>query len=283
MNPVMTLTAKTKAFTALHHSGKILVLPNAWDPLSALLLEEIGFPAIATASAAIAMSNGYQDGEVISFNEHVGIVKKIANSVSIPVTMDMENGYAANLSVLTKNIKRLIDAGISGINIEDSLHAEEGMASLVAQCRKIESIRNTTLKMGVPFFINARTDVFLRAPEWTAEEKLQEVIQRGIAYKNAGADGFYPMFVKEEKCIQRIVQEVALPVNILLLPGIPDFEKLQALGVARVSLGPGFLKIAIQHMYAIAKKLKQYKGMQEIQENPVTTAFLEALVTKHKK
>lgn len=278
-----TLQENAKAFKALHHNGKILVLPNVWDSLSALLLEDLEYPAVATASAAIALSNGFEDGEKISFNEHLSVVKNIVSNIKVPVTMDMEKGYAGNLSVLTKNIKRLIDAGVSGINIEDSLQDIQGMATLIAQCKKIESIRHTAEKMGVPLFINARTDVYLQATALSNEEKLEEIITRGKAYKNAGADGFYPMFAKEAMAIECIVREVGLPVNILLLPGIPGFEKLRAIGVARVSLGPGLLKMSIKAMKEIAEKLLYHQGMEEIQENPVTTTYLTGLVTKHKK
>mgnify|MGYP003399648848 CR=1 FL=1 len=115
-----TLREKAELLSSLHYNEKILVLPNIWDPLGAMLLEKLGYPAAATASASIAWSNGYKDGENISFNELVLILKKITCSVKIPVTADIESGYASNLFQLEENVKRLIDAGISGINIEDS-------------------------------------------------------------------------------------------------------------------------------------------------------------------
>ena len=189
---------KANLFKSLHHNDKILVLPNVWDPLGARLLESLGYNAVATASASIAFSNGYADGENIPFNDLISILKKIVESVKIPVTADIESGYASNIIMLEENIKQLIDTGISGINIEDSLHDDSNMVSVKTQCEKINCIRNTAIKMGVSIFINARTDVYIKANHLSAEEKLSEAIQRGKAYKYAGADGFYPIVLKEK-------------------------------------------------------------------------------------
>ncbi len=207
------------------------------------------------------------------------ILKKIVESVKIPVTADIESGYASNIAMLEENMKQLIDAGVSGINIEDCAHDNGNIISINAQCEKISCIKNVAMKMSVPLFINARTDVYLKSNNLSAEEKLAETILRGKAYKDAGADGFYPIFVKEKESMKTIVQEVGLPVNILLLPGIPDFETLQAIGVARVSLGPGFLKMAINAMKNIAEKLLQYQGQAEVSGNPVTSVYLNNLIS----
>ena len=275
-----TLREKAELLSSLHYNEKILVLPNIWDPLGAMLLEKLGYPAAATASASIAWSNGYKDGENISFNELVLILKKITCSVKIPVTADIESGYASNLFQLEENVKRLIDAGISGINIEDGLQEEDGLVAAKLQCEKIECIKNTAIKMGVPLFINARTDIYIKSNQFTNEEKLAETIRRGIAYKDAGADGLYPIFLKENESLQYIIQDVGLPVNILLVPGIPDFQTLQKIGIARVSLGPGFLKTAINAMKKIGEKLLRYEGMQEVMDNPVTSTYLNSIIEK---
>lgn len=264
----------------LHHNGKLLVLPNIWDPLGAALLESLGYAAVATASASIALSNGYQDGENIPFKELLEVLKKIVRSVQIPVTADIESGYAKNNAELKENIKMLLDVGIAGINFEDTNKDDKTIISIEAQCEKLSVIRNTASEMGVPLFINARTDVYLQANDLPDQEKLAETIRRGKAYKDAGADGFYPIFLKEETAMKSIVKEVGLPVNILILPGIPDFKELQDLGITRVSLGPGFLKIAINAMKNTAEKLLHNEGMQEVTDNPVTSAYLNTLVSK---
>ncbi len=264
----------------LHIYGDLIVLPNIWDPLGAIMLGRLGYPAIATASASIAFSNGYPDGENIPFKDLLLILQKIVQSVALPVTADIENGYAENNSILEDNIKQLVDAGIVGINFEDSHHAGKNLISIEDQCEKIRIIRQAAAEMRLPLFINARTDVLLKADQLTAKEKLAEIIRRGKAYKDAGADGFYPILLKRKEDIETVINAVKLPINILLLPGIPDFETLKNIGLARISLGPGFLKTAINAMKNIAEKLLYYQGMPEVADNPVTTAYLNNLIFK---
>ena len=172
----------------LHHNGKLLVLPNIWDSLGSKLLESLGYPAIATASASIAFSNGYADGERIPYGELLTILQKIVKSVKIPVTADIESGYAKNHTALKENIKKLIDIGIAGINFEDSSHEDNKMISSEEQCERISIIKKTADEKGVRLFINARTDVYIKATEKTNEEKLSETIRRGKAYQEADAD-----------------------------------------------------------------------------------------------
>jgi 2-methylisocitrate lyase-like PEP mutase family enzyme len=271
---------KEKQLHELHHNTELLVLPNIWNPLSAKLLEEIGYKVVATASASIAFANGYQDGEKIPFDDLIFILKRIVKSVNIPVTADIESGYASNNAVLKENIKRLIDTGIAGINFEDSRHDEQKLFSKEEQSEKINLIKNTAADNGSSIFINAITDVFIKQNHLSKEEKLAEAIERGKAYKAAGADGFYPIFLKEKLSIKTVIKEVALPVNILMLPGIPDFSELKGIGVARISLGPGFLKYAIKSMKNIAEKLLHHEGMDEITGNPITTDYLKNLISK---
>jgi len=275
---INTQLQKAVILNQLHHNGKLLVLPNIWDPLGAVLLESLGYSAIATASASIAFSNGYPDGEKIPFADLLTILQKIVRQVKIPVTADIETGYAINNHTLSENIKKLVDTGIAGINIEDSNQDNDSLNSLEAQCEKITLIKKTALSMGTPLFINARTDAYLKAGHLSGEEKLAEVIQRGKAYKDAGADGFYPIFLKTIEDIEAVIKAVVLPVNILLFPGIPDFESLQKTGVARLSLGPGFLSAAINAMKNTAEKLLRYEGMNDAKENPVNFAYLNSLI-----
>ncbi len=274
------LTEKEKQFYQLHHNDNLLVLPNIWNPLGAMLLQDLGYKAVATASASIALSNGYHDGEKIPFNELLLILESIVKSVNIPVTADVESGYAKNNSELKENIKRLIDTGIAGINFEDSKHDEQKLFTKEEQSEKINLIRKTASEMGSSLFINARTDVFIKEKNLSNKEKTAEAIDRGKAYKAAGADCFYPIFLKEKESIITIMKEVSLPVNILMVPGIPDFSTLKEIGLARISLGPGFLKYAINSMKDIAQKLLNYEGMEGITSNPITTDYLNTLISK---
>lgn len=271
---------KEKQFHQLHHNGQPLVLPNIWNPLGAKLLEDIGYDAVATASASVAFANGYDDGQKIPFDELLFLLKKIVNSVKIPVTADIESGYATTNSDLKENIKKLTDTGIAGINFEDSLHDESNLFSKEEQSEKINLIKKTASEMGSNLFINARTDVFIKQNNFSKEQKLNEAIERGEAYKDAGADGFYPILMKEKAGIEMLIKEISLPINILMIPGIPDFSTLKEMGVARISLGPGFLKTAINSMKNVAEKLLKHEGMEEITGNPVTSDYLKNLILK---
>lgn len=271
---------KEKQFHQLHHNGQPLVLPNIWNPLGAKLLEDIGYDAVATASASVAFANGYDDGQKIPFDELLFLLKKIVNSVKIPVTADIESGYATTNSDLKENIKKLTDTGIAGINFEDSLHDESNLFSKEEQSEKINLIKKTASEMGSNLFINARTDVFIKQNNFSKEQKLNEAIERGEAYKDAGADGFYPILMKEKAGIEMLIKEISLPMNILMIPGIPDFSTLKEMGVARISLGPGFLKTAINSMKNVAEKLLKHEGMEEITGNPVTSDYLKNLILK---
>jgi 2-methylisocitrate lyase-like PEP mutase family enzyme len=274
-----TQAEKAKQLHQLHHSGKLLILPNIWDVLGAKLLEDIGYTAVATASAAIAYSNGYNDGENISFTEVLHILKRIAGSVNIPVTADIESGYAADETELEKNIHELITTGIVGINIEDTDKQTNALVSIETQCKKIELIKRIALETDVPLFINARTDTFVHAESFASvQQQLDETIQRGKAYKAAGAGCFYPILAHDQQHIQAIVEAVNMPVNILMMPGIAELDVLQKTGVTRVSLGPGFLKYSIKAMKDLATKLQHQQGMTDVTGNDITSDYLKHLV-----
>ena len=273
---------KATAFHQLHHSGEILLLPNIWDPLGALLLEDLKYPAVATASASIAYANGYNDGENIPFVQLISILKSIAGRVSVPVSADIESGYASDNKQLAENIRQIIDAGVVGINLEDTDAKTDFLLPTGLQCRKIECIRNTSEKMNVRLFINARTDVFISGIfTGDMEEKIAEAISRARQFKSAGADGFYPILLNDKDAIQKIVEEVEMPVNIIMMPGIPELKVLQEMGVARVTLGPGFFKIAVKAMKDIASKLQNRQGVDEVISNDITSDYLKKLAGKN--
>src|SRR5665213_2754646 len=149
--------AKALLLHELHHNGKMLVLPNIWDPLGAALIENLEYPAIATASASIAFTNGYDDGEKMPFNDLLTLLTKIAKSVNIPVTADIESGYANTDAELQKNMEMLINTGIVGINIEDTNKQSGDLYTIERQCQRIRLIRKVSEDMGIQLFINART------------------------------------------------------------------------------------------------------------------------------
>lgn len=276
-----TQKEKAQQLHELHHSGKLLVLPNIWDSLGAILLESLAYPAIATASASIAFTNGYNDGEHIPFEDVLNTIGKIVDSVNLPVTADIESGYANNDTQLEENIKRLLEKGIVGINIEDTDNKANTLYSVNIQCNRIRLIKKVADEMDIPIFINARTDVFLHGKNFsTPESKIDEIQKRGLAYKEAGADCFFPIGLRQYEDIHQLVTQLKMPINILTIPGIPDLQTLDKIGVSRVSLGPSFLKIAINSMKNLALQLKDYNGLSAITENEITTDYLKNLVTK---
>lgn len=282
MNTKYTQEEKAQQLHQLHHSDKLFILPNIWDVLGAKLLENIGYTAVATASASIAFTNGYNDGEKIPFNTVVSILRTVAESVNIPVTADIESGYAKTNEELKKNITQVIEAGIVGINIEDTNHSLHTLYTLDEQCERIRLIRKTADEMQISLFINARVDVLLHGKEFpTPEAKLGEMIRRGKAYREAGADCIFPITIKRKEDIREVVHQLQMPINVLAIPGIPDFVTLNTLGVTRVSLGPSFLKLAIKSMKTLALDLLEYRGLTTITENEITSDYLKSLVERH--
>ncbi|MBS1628756.1 MAG: isocitrate lyase/phosphoenolpyruvate mutase family protein [Bacteroidetes bacterium] len=267
-------------FHRLHHSSETLILPNIWDPLGALLLAEIGYPAVATSSAAIAWSQGYPDGERIPFNDLLGILKRIVDCVQIPVSADIERAYAGSEHQLREHIRLLLDTGIAGINYEDSQHDQPALIEVDEQCRQIEIIRETALKCGSELFINARIDVYIKAAERSREEQLAEALKRGKAYRDAGADGLYPIILNDEFHIKMLVQETNLPFNITLLPGGPGPQQLAQWGVARLSLASGFLKSSIASLKHIAEGLIQHQDETWAMHQMASADYLRHLVAQ---
>lgn len=270
---------KAEQFYQLHHTNKLFILPNVWDILGVKLLESLDYKAIATASASIAYSNGFDDGENIPFENVLSTLKNIVNSTNLPVTADIETCYAIDEIQLEKNIKQIIATGVVGINIEDSNHSNHTLNSIKIQCNRIKLIKSVAEEMNVSLFINARTDVLLYNNLFsTSEAKNTELIKRGLAYKEAGANCFFPIAIRNEEEIKALVKELSMPINILALPGIPDFTILDKLGVARVSLGPGLLKYAMKAIKSLATELKEYKGLSLITENEITSDYLKSLI-----
>lgn len=251
----ITQKAKSELFRNQHVGGKLLILPNIWDSLGARMMELTGFPSVATASVATSMTNGYDDGEQIPFNILLSLVKKISSAVQIPLTVDIERGFAESLGKLKENIGLLIENGAVGINIEDSLPDHNGFYTIDEQCKKIEVIRETGSKYDVPVVINARTDLFLFKK---GENIMEKAIERAKAYRDAGADCVYPIFINTYQEIAEFVEAVHMPVNVNLLKPIPDLRRLEEIGVARVSIGPQLLNHLLLTMKELAEGLKHY-------------------------
>jgi 2-methylisocitrate lyase-like PEP mutase family enzyme len=227
----------------LHRAPPMLVLANAWDVVSARLIEDAGFPAVATSSAGVAASIGYLDGR-IPVDEMLGAVGRIVRAVNAPVSADLEDCYGASPDEVQAIIARAIDLGISGLNIEDAFRGTSTLVPIDEQSARIRAVHQAGAHRGVPIVINARTDVFLKQiGEPSARERL--VIERAHAFRAAGADCVFVPGVTDPVVIRRLTAAIPGPVNILGLPGSPSLEELEHLGVARVSLGSGPMRGAL--------------------------------------
>jgi len=235
MNGRMTVsqTKKAKQFAALHVKGTPVILYNAWDAGSAKTIVDAGATAIATSSWSVATAQGYEDGEDLPLPLAEQIVERIAAAVDVPVTVDFEGGYSDDDRKLGSNISKLLDLGIIGINFEDRVVKGKGLYDVDRQAKRIAAIRHAAERKGVPLFINARTDVFLGNGD-----DVDEALERAKAYAPDGASGFYIPGLTEADQIRRIAEEATLPVNVMVMEGVPSNDKLAKLGVARVSYGP---------------------------------------------
>jgi 2-methylisocitrate lyase-like PEP mutase family enzyme len=249
------MTDKAERLRALHRTPPILVLPNAWDAVTARIVEAEGFPAVATTSAGVAAALGYADGGLVPAREMIEAVARIARAVAVPVTADIEHGYATTSGAAAEVVLRVIAAGAVGINIEDCVPGVADLEPVSLQTDKIAVIAKAAAKSGVRVVINARTDVFLRAIG-APEARLGVAIERGKAFLAAGADCVFVPGVRDRDTIAALVTGIGGPVNVLAVSGSPPIHELEALGVARVSLGSGPHRAALALMRDVARELK---------------------------
>jgi len=236
---------KAALLKKLHHGPKTLVLANAWDAISARIVEEIGFPAVATTSAGVAATLGYPDGQRVSRDGMLGVVARIARAVQIPVTADMEAGYGTTPDEMAEMARELIAAGAVGLNLEDMTGDDESsQVDLPLQVEKIRAIQEVSSAAGVPLVINARTDIYLM-PIGPAETRFERTVERLRAYAKAGAGCVFAPAVRDAETIAKLVKAVEAPLNILLMPGVPNLNELEKLGVARASVGSGLMRATL--------------------------------------
>jgi len=257
-------TDKAETLRALHRGPDILVLPNAWDAISARIFEAEGFPAVATTSAGVANALGYPDGGAVPPREMIEAVARITRAVTVPVNADFEHAYGATPSAVADNVLRVIAAGAVGINIEDIVPGATELEPLTLQADKITTIAKASQTAGVKVVINARTDVFLRQIG-PPEGRLAMAIERGKAFMDAGADCVFVPYANDAETIRALVQGIG-PINILAIKGTPSIAELKALGVARVSVGSGPQRATLALTRDIARELKTkgtYQGFTE--------------------
>jgi len=223
------------------HRGDMLVLPNAWDALSARIFQEAGCRAVATTSAGVSWSLGYPDGERVPWQEFAGATRRMARVVSVPLTVDFEGGFSRTDTELAERVREIIGAGASGINLEDSSERQKhSLMPTDVAAKRIAVARDSAEREGVPIVINGRTDAYLQAAFGGHPVSFPDVLQRCRAYLGAGADCVYPIGLADVSVIAQLVKELAAPVNIMGRPGSPTLQELRALGVARVSAATSF-------------------------------------------
>ena len=233
----MNQNEKAARFVGLHVKGAPLLLYNAWDAGSAKAILGAGAKAIATSSWSVAEAQGYRDGESIPIKLVEQIIAQIAATIDVPVTVDFEGGYSEDEGELADNTSRLLDLGVIGINFEDRVVKGAGLYDIERQAGRVAAIRKAAEQQGIPLFINARTDLFLGQGR-DAAQSVGEALDRAKAYAAAGASGFFIPGLRDDALIGRICDGVTMPVNVMVMDGVPSNDRLTELGVSRISYGP---------------------------------------------
>jgi 2-methylisocitrate lyase-like PEP mutase family enzyme len=244
------MPTKFAAFAALHVPGDPVVLYNIWDVGSAKAVAAARARALATGSHPVGDAAGFGDGQKVPLEFVFANATRIAKSVDLPLTVDFEGAYALDPKAAGDNVARLAETGAVGCNFEDQVIGGEGVHPLKEQCRRIEAIR---LAVGADFFINARTDLYLK--KQTHDEALvDEVIERGKAFADAGASGFFVPRLADPRQVERIVKAVPLPLNLIAFPGAPSKREWANAGAARISHGPFPHRALMAKLEAMAKE-----------------------------
>lgn len=274
--------ALADAFRRLHQreSGPLLVLPNAWDAMSARVIEDAGARAIATTSAGVAWALGRTDGEGLTRDQMINAVERITRVVRVPVTADVERGYGDGAPAdVAETVRRVIGAGAVGINLEDAPGLNgTTLIEIDEQVARIAAAREAAESEGVPIYVNARVDTYL-AQAGAPEGRFDETIRRARAYVGAGADGVFVPGVADAETIRRLATQAGAPLNVMAGRGASlPIRELQALGVARVSLGPALtLAVMAQIRRAAAEVLEQgtYTAMADGLTFPEANALFD--------
>jgi 2-methylisocitrate lyase-like PEP mutase family enzyme len=273
---------KADQLRKLHTTGRILILPNAWDVASARIFEDLGYPAIATTSAGIAASLGYPDGQHISRDEMLDMVGRIARAVHVPVTADLEAGYGPTTDDMVATVKAMATAGAVGMNLEDITGSDESThVDLATQIEKIRAIRRAGESIGVPLVLNARTDIYLM-PIGPAETRFDRTVERLRAYRQAGADCLFAPGVKDADTIAKLVRAIDGPLNILLSAGAPTIRELEQMGVARASAGSGVMRASLGYARRVARELLEAGTYNSMLDGAVPFAELMTILSRLK-
>lgn len=266
------------------HTGKaVLLLPNVWDVASARIVEDAGFPAIATTSAGIAFSQGFPDGQKIPAAQMIAAIAGLAAAVEVPVTADVEAGYGSKPEDASRTAHDVIEAGAVGMNFEDATgDPNHPLTELSLQLERIRAIRETAETLAVPLVLNARTDVYLLQVGNPAR-RYEEATRRLAAFRDAGADCVFAPGLLDSDTIRRIVADLKCPVNILGVPGSPSVSELVQMGVKRISLGSGPMRTALGLLRRVAEELKTAGTYDQMAGAPTHAEMNQLMRGKQRK
>lgn len=259
-------------FHLLHRAG-LLLLANAWDAASARVIESLGAKAIATTSAGVAWSHGYADGDLLPVPRLVATVAEITRVVAVPLTADVEGGYSSDPASVGETVAAVVGAGAVGINLEDGTREPDLL------CAKIERAKEAGARLGVNVFVNARTDVYLRALV-PPDSRLEETLARAERYRAAGADGIFVPGVTDASAIRAIASAVGLPLNVLARPGLPPASELEALGVRRLSAGSWLASAALATVASRASEFLRTGASESLAAGAMLYADANALLAE---
>lgn len=229
---------RAETFKSLHKKSDPIVLFNVWDAGTAAIVQSAGAKAIATGSWPVAAAQGFEDGEKIPLQLMLDNLKRIVAAVDLPVSSDVEGAYSATAKGVTDTVVQVVQAGAVGFNFEDQIVGGEGLHDIEVQTARVAAAREGADQAGSNIFINARTDLFLKAKPEDHAGLLDEALTRARAYAGAGGDGFFAPGLTDQALIKQLCADCPLPVNILALPHAPSASVLASLGVARISHGP---------------------------------------------
>jgi 2-methylisocitrate lyase-like PEP mutase family enzyme len=247
---------QAELFRNQHRGPRLLLLPNAWDAMSARVFVAAGFDAIATTSGGVAWSLGYADGEQTPWAEVVAATARIVRSARVPVTADIEAGYGETADAVMRSVAEIIAAGAVGVNLEDGMpHGPVPIRTVAEAADRIRAAREAANSAGVPIVINGRTDLYLRNLGDEAS-RFDETVERGRAYLAAGADCVYPIGLRDPATIGRLVKALGAPININVRAGSPSVVELEALGVARASTASQVALMAVSLTRQVADDLR---------------------------
>lgn len=252
-------------FKSMHQQSTPLLIGNVWDVASAQAVKQAGYQAMATSSAAVANMFGYTDGEGLSFAELRQLVARLVANCDLPLSVDLEAGYADEPTEIAANIITLANLGVMGINLEDSIvqHGERFLLDAEIFATKLTAITEKLTAAKIEMFINIRTDTFLLG----YENAQTQTIHRGQRYARAGANGLFVPCIVQAQDITAIVEAVPLPLNVMCMQQLPAFDKLAGLGVKRISMGNFVHTQLQQQLFQILQTIRTQQSFSAVFEH----------------